>query len=398
MTIHPTALFFGREHVRLGRSVRIDAYAVLSASAAGVTLGAWSHMGVGTQIFAASGRVAIGRAVGISSRVSIFTGSDDYTGGHLCTPTLPDPYRNIQRGDVTIEEGAVIGCGSVILPGVTIGRGAAVGALSIIKHDVAPFTIVCGPDQPTPGVAAMTPRLVLVTLLFELPDADGSALDTLPQWMEHYRALGVTEIRTLVSLHQAPGLPDRLRGLGVPVTRTTQTPPDHPLRLPALRRFIRAGRPDWYLKADPDEFQEYPLPLPELIPQLDEAGHNVLLGKLVDHCHASGEIVPFDTAIPIATQFPARSQVPAGLASVRRKVMLARGDVRLRQTGAHAALGERPAPLRGTVRHYPYHGDLDSRPVLNISSSYAAKRRAFRDWYGTHNLFGHPRLLDNSGE
>lgn len=147
MTIHPTAVFFGRKHLVLARHVRIDAYAVVTASAHGVALGEFSHLGVASQVFGSQGRVTIGRGVGISSRVTIFTGSDDYTGGHLCTPTLPDTFRNVQRGDVTIEDGVVVGCGAVILPGVTIGKGASIGALSLIKRDVAPFTIVCGPNQ-----------------------------------------------------------------------------------------------------------------------------------------------------------------------------------------------------------------------------------------------------------
>lgn len=147
MTIHPTALFFGREHVVLGQNVRIDAYAVVTASHRGVLFGEFSHLGVGAQVFGTHGRVEIGRAVGIGPRVSIFTGSDDYTGGHLASPAVPDFFRHVRCGDVVIEDGAVIGCGSVILPGVTIGRGAAVGALSLVKRDVDPYTIVCGPDQ-----------------------------------------------------------------------------------------------------------------------------------------------------------------------------------------------------------------------------------------------------------
>jgi acetyltransferase-like isoleucine patch superfamily enzyme len=39
----------------------------------------------------------------------------------------------------------IVGAGSVILPGVTIGQGAAVGALTLVRKDVPPFTIVAGP-------------------------------------------------------------------------------------------------------------------------------------------------------------------------------------------------------------------------------------------------------------
>ena len=37
-----------------------------------------------------------------------------------------------------------IGVNSVILPGVTIGKGAIVGAGAVVTHDVEPFSIVVG--------------------------------------------------------------------------------------------------------------------------------------------------------------------------------------------------------------------------------------------------------------
>jgi acetyltransferase-like isoleucine patch superfamily enzyme len=39
---------------------------------------------------------------------------------------------------------ADIGVNAVILPGITIGRGAIVGAGSVVTADVEPFTIVAG--------------------------------------------------------------------------------------------------------------------------------------------------------------------------------------------------------------------------------------------------------------
>jgi acetyltransferase-like isoleucine patch superfamily enzyme len=45
---------------------------------------------------------------------------------------------------VTICDDVWIGNGSKILPGVTIGEGAVVGAASIVTKDVPPFTLVAG--------------------------------------------------------------------------------------------------------------------------------------------------------------------------------------------------------------------------------------------------------------
>lgn len=50
---------------------------------------------------------------------------------------------------VIIEDRASIGTGSIIMPGVTVGRGAIVGAGSIVTSDVAPFSVVFGsPARP----------------------------------------------------------------------------------------------------------------------------------------------------------------------------------------------------------------------------------------------------------
>lgn len=46
--------------------------------------------------------------------------------------------------EVVVEDDCDIGIGSIILPGVTIGRGAIVGASSVVTRDVAPYTVVAG--------------------------------------------------------------------------------------------------------------------------------------------------------------------------------------------------------------------------------------------------------------
>ncbi|KQR80239.1 hypothetical protein ASG07_15725 [Sphingomonas sp. Leaf343] len=53
----------------------------------------------------------------------------------------PTPYPHISR-PITIEHGAWIGTGAMVLGGVTIGRYAVVGAGAIVTKDVAPHQIV----------------------------------------------------------------------------------------------------------------------------------------------------------------------------------------------------------------------------------------------------------------
>jgi acetyltransferase-like isoleucine patch superfamily enzyme len=56
----------------------------------------------------------------------------------------PEVLENVARQRVAIEDDAWIGFNATILKGVTIGRGAIVGACSVVTKDVPPFAIVVG--------------------------------------------------------------------------------------------------------------------------------------------------------------------------------------------------------------------------------------------------------------
>lgn len=54
------------------------------------------------------------------------------------------PYVNSHKGSITIASDAWIGTGAVILPGLTIGEGAVIGANSVVTKNVPPYTVVGG--------------------------------------------------------------------------------------------------------------------------------------------------------------------------------------------------------------------------------------------------------------
>jgi acetyltransferase-like isoleucine patch superfamily enzyme len=57
---------------------------------------------------------------------------------------FPDVYSDIQSDHVVIEDHSWIGFGSAVLKGVNIGKGAIIGAGSVVTKDVPPWTIVAG--------------------------------------------------------------------------------------------------------------------------------------------------------------------------------------------------------------------------------------------------------------
>jgi len=73
---------------------------------------------------------------------------------YLCTGThqFDSPNRELQTAKITIGPGAFICARAFLLPGVTIGARAIVGACAVVTRDVAEDTVVAGnPAVPVPG-------------------------------------------------------------------------------------------------------------------------------------------------------------------------------------------------------------------------------------------------------
>lgn len=52
--------------------------------------------------------------------------------------------RQANSQPVCVEEDCWLGVNTVVMPGVTIGRGAVIGANSVVTRDIAPYTVVVG--------------------------------------------------------------------------------------------------------------------------------------------------------------------------------------------------------------------------------------------------------------
>lgn len=142
--IHKNTEIFAPENIYLGNDVRIDAFSILSAGGEGVHIGNNVHLAASVFIFGGGGKVVLEDFCGLSSRVTVYTASDDYSEGHLTNPTVPDKYRKIKNGSVVLRRHAIVGSGSIIMPDVEIGIAASVGALSFVNKNIDDFSVVFG--------------------------------------------------------------------------------------------------------------------------------------------------------------------------------------------------------------------------------------------------------------
>jgi acetyltransferase-like isoleucine patch superfamily enzyme len=129
--------------ISVGDHSRIDDFCILSAGEGGIEIGRHVHLAVYVSLMG-NGKITLGDFSGMSSRVSIYSSNDDYSGQYLTNPTVPPQFTNVTSGPVCIGRHAIVGCGAIILPAVSIGEGAAIGALSLVRGDCEPFGIYVG--------------------------------------------------------------------------------------------------------------------------------------------------------------------------------------------------------------------------------------------------------------
>lgn len=101
-----------------------------------VTIGAHGGIGAGSLL---TGEVHIGRHVTMGPNCVFITGDHPVPGDF-------ERFRDHSpvHAPIVVEEDAFIGSHVIVLPGVTIGRGAAVGAGAVVAKNVAPGAVVVG--------------------------------------------------------------------------------------------------------------------------------------------------------------------------------------------------------------------------------------------------------------
>ncbi len=118
-TIHMMARIYDPRHIEIGEDSLIGEKATLDGR---------------KQLPNSQGGLVIGNHVDVASEVMFWTSEHD----------LKDPDMKAIEEKVVIKDYVFIGPRSIILPGVTVGKGAVVAAGAIVTQDVPDLTIVAG--------------------------------------------------------------------------------------------------------------------------------------------------------------------------------------------------------------------------------------------------------------
>lgn len=138
------ASIYGIQNISIGDNSRIDDFCVLSSSDNGeIKIGKNVHIAVYSSLIGQE-IIELDDFSNISSRVSIYSSSDDFSGEWMTNPTVDSEFTNVISKPVILNKHVIIGSGAIILPGVTLGVGVAVGALSLVTKTFEPNVLVFG--------------------------------------------------------------------------------------------------------------------------------------------------------------------------------------------------------------------------------------------------------------
>ena len=143
----PWAAMFGEESIRIGRDTIVGPYCSLSAGMVPDQPKLHDH------ILTIGDRCLIGRGSHLIAHFGIVIEDDVYTGPNVYITDQNHAWEDLDRPighqsgperPVVIGSGSWLGTGVVVLPGVTIGCHVAVGAGSIVTHDLPDHCVAVG--------------------------------------------------------------------------------------------------------------------------------------------------------------------------------------------------------------------------------------------------------------
>jgi galactoside O-acetyltransferase len=134
------ALILKPEVIELDDGVRIDDYTRIEGGQ-GIRIGKYVHICSFASIYG-GGQAQIGDYCGITQGARLITGTEQPTG--VMSAAAPRQLRDPMAGKIVMEPNSFVGANALVMPNITIGEGAVVGAGAVVTKDVPPWVIAVG--------------------------------------------------------------------------------------------------------------------------------------------------------------------------------------------------------------------------------------------------------------
>lgn len=152
-----------KDKIRIGANSRIMGQLFLFDAAGAIQIGRECFVGPNSKIWSAK-RIKIGDRVLISHNVNIHDNISHPVDAKIRHVEFVRFYQSgvhddvdLRSMEVVIEDDVWIGFNSIVLKGVTIGRGAIIGAGSVVTKNVDPWTINVG--NPLRCIEKLEPKI-----------------------------------------------------------------------------------------------------------------------------------------------------------------------------------------------------------------------------------------------
>jgi acetyltransferase-like isoleucine patch superfamily enzyme len=132
---------YDSEKINIGSNVRIDDFCIISGN---VTIGSFTHVTPMCLLAGGSPGIVLEDYVTLAYGVKIFAQSDDYSGETMTNSLIPKKFKKETFSPVVVRTLSILGTNSVVMPGVEIGEGVAVGASSLVIDSLQAWGIYVG--------------------------------------------------------------------------------------------------------------------------------------------------------------------------------------------------------------------------------------------------------------
>lgn len=139
--ISRAAYIYNHELISIGDHSRVDDLCILSGN---ISIGPFCHITPMCLFAGGIPGIEVEAFSTFAYGVKVFSQSDDYSGVSMTNSLIPKKYKKEIFSRVKICKHVIVGSGATVFPGVVIGEGCSVGAMSLVNKSLEPWGIYVG--------------------------------------------------------------------------------------------------------------------------------------------------------------------------------------------------------------------------------------------------------------